>query len=458
MSILSSMQVSLSGLLAQQQAIEITSHNIANANTPGYHRQEAVLNALPPLPQPGSMNSANTGLKGTGVEIGSIRRMMDAYAQQQIQSTQQEVNQWTTMSNGLTQIEGIIAPGQNMDLSSMLDQFFGAWQALSTHPEELSTRLTVRTAATNLTNTLNTMSGQLDNLQSLTATDLQSKVDRLNQLADNLADLNAKIGMATADGNNPNDYLDQRDQVLTEMAGVAGVSNISGEDTTGITSIGGHMLVEGARAWHVSIQQQGGSSQLVWDDGSAVNNIGGDIAGLVQIHDTVIPDYRAQLDTIAANLASSVNALHVTGVTQDNQPAGNFFAGNTAGSIHLDDTILANAANIATTTQLYAPGDGSLATDIYTLTNSPLIGNQTLSQTAQGLLSKIGNAVQTAHTNLQVKTAIRDAARQRDQQTGGVSLDEEMTNLIVYQRAYQASAHMMATLDQMAQTIIEKLG
>ncbi|MHB9110849.1 MAG: flagellar hook-associated protein FlgK [Armatimonadota bacterium] len=458
MSTFSTIQVALSGLITQQRAIDVTSHNVVNANTPGYHRQEAVINTLPAIPQPGSRNGAAKGQFGTGVEVSYVRRMQDVYTQQQLRATQQEVGRWTAMTGGLERIETFLAPGQKLDLSSMLDQFFGAWQLLATHPEDLSSRLTVRSAGVNLANTLNNTADQLNYLKAQIASDLQGKVDRVNALADNLAQLNTQIGMARADGNSPNDFLDQRDQVLQELAGLIGANELGTESWTGITSAGGRPLVEGSKSFQISLQATPTGTQLIWDDGSAVSGIGGEVAALIELRDTTIPRYMAQLDTVAAGLAGAVNALHATGVTQDNQPAGDFFTGNTAGSIHVADAIVTDAGAIASTTQADAPGDGSLATDIFNLITQPLIGTQTLNQAAQALLSNIGNDVQTARTNTRTQSALHDLITARDQQTGGVSLDEEMANLLIYQRAYQASARVLVAADEMIQVLLQQLG
>jgi len=264
--------------------------------------------------------------------------------------------------------------------------------------------------------------------------------------------------MARADGNSPNDFLDKRDQLLQELAGLIGANELATENWTGITSAGGHPLVEGSQSFHISMQATPTGTTLTWDDGNTVTGIGGEVSSLIELRDTTIPAYVNRLDTITAGLASAVNALHATGMTQSDQPAGDFFTGNTAGSIHVADDIITDASNIASTKQAGAPGDGSLATDIFNLTTTPLIGTQTLNQAAQALLSQVGNDVKTAKTNTDTQSALHDLINTRDQQTGGVSLDEEMANLLIYQRAYQASARVLVATDEMIQSLLQKLG
>lgn len=459
MSSFSTINVALSGMIAQQKGIEVTSHNVANANTSGYHRQEVVIGTLPPYPGVGNVSSPTGGQYGTGVEVSQVRRLQNTYLQQQSRIVQSDVGYWDAMTDGLTQVETYLAPGTGLDLSSLLDTFFNAWQSLATNPEDTASRLTVRSAAVSLTNSLNTTANQLNTISTQTVSDLTDTVDRLNQLSDNLAALNEQIGMARAEGREPNDYLDERSRVLTEMTQIAGVSVLTpGDDGNIIVNLGGRALVQGSSSEHLTVDTSAGDVQIRWGDGTQAAITGGKIGALYQLRDTELPAYQAQLDQLAGALATAVNGLHATGVTMTNTPAGDFFTGTTAGSIHVADDIINDVSNIASTTQAGAPGDGSLATDIHALCNTALIGTQTLNQYAQSMLSGIGHAVQSAQVNLDANTSLQELISNNEMEASGVSLDEEMANLLVYQRAYDASAQVLKTADEMIQIILDKLG
>lgn len=459
MSTFSTINVALTGIMAHQKAIEVTSNNVANANTPGYHRQEIMLRAMPPYPLAGNPSSPAGGQYGTGVDMYQVRRMQNTYLQQQSRMIQGEIGRWSAMTDGLTQVESILAPGTGKDLSARLDSFFSSWQQLATNPEDDASRLTVRSTGQMLTSALNMAADQLNTAATQAETTLVDSVNQLNTYADHLASLNSQIGMARAEGREPNDLLDERDTIMSEMTQLAGISTLSNaSDGSAITNLGGRALVEGTVAHHLVVDSSSGAIQLTWEDGAPADVTEGKIGGLYELRDSVIPGYLSQLDQLAGALAGAVNALHNTGMTTTNTPAGDFFTGTTAGSIRIADDILDDVGNIASTTQADAPGDGTLATLIHNLANSPLIGTQTLNQHAQSLLSQIGQAVQGAQVNYDVNTAMQSQIATHELEASGVSLDEEMANLLIYQRAYDASARVLKAADEMTQIILERLG
>ncbi|MHB9024213.1 MAG: flagellar hook-associated protein FlgK [Armatimonadota bacterium] len=457
------MQTAMSGLMAQQRALEVTSQNVANLNTPGYHRQEAVLVSSPSVQIGGSLLSQAGASVGSGVDVLTIRRVQDQFLQRQLWQALGQTARWAMASDGLQQVEQVLAPGTDIDLSTMLNRFFTAWQGLAAHPEEMSARLTVRAEGENLAHTLNDMATKLADVGTQIDFSIEMRVTQINDLSDRLAALNAEIGQAKAEGRAPNDLMDQREEILGQLTTLAGVTNLSNDEATGITNLGGRALVQGNVAFH--IQWDAASRQIVWQsDGSAATIASGEIAGLLEVRDGVIPSYLQQLDDIAAALAGAVNSLHNNtlnpngAVTLTGAPAGDFFNGNTAGSIAVSAAILADAGEIATTGTPGAVGDGSLATQMFNLHQSALIGTQTLNQTAESLVGLVGTATRTAQTNLQASTALQNQVQVQQQAVSGVSLDEEMANLLVYQRAYDASARVLSIADQMLQTLLERLG
>jgi len=449
MSTFNAIQTAFSGIRAQQAAMEVASQNVANVNTPGYHRQEAVLQA----------REAFGGVVGSGVDVTTVRRLQDQFLQQQSRLAEGQVGYWSTAHGYLQQVEGVLAPGTDLDLSTMFDQFFNAWQQLADHPEEPSRSDGVRSAAIDLTTTLNSTASKLDALTSELGDSLGSDVTQINTLADKLATLNAQIGAAKAVGTAPNDLLDQREAVLDELASLGGVTSLSTDEGTSIVSLGGRSLVQGSNAHHLDVRQGSSGAMVVWaEDGAQANITSGAMASLVELRDKIIPGYKDQLDAMAYALASAVNTLHRNGVTLDNTAAGDFFSGTTAAGIRVHDDILADSTNIAASRLAGAPGDGGLANEIYALYQQPLVGSQTLNQHAQSLLGQIGHAVRSAEINTDANTAVQQQLYTQEQAVSGVSIDEELTNLITSQRAYDASARVFSIADEMLKTLIERMG
>ncbi|OPZ79981.1 MAG: flagellar hook-associated protein FlgK [bacterium ADurb.Bin429] len=209
---------------------------------------------------------------------------------------------------------------------------------------------------------------------------------------------------------------------------------------------------------HLTYRMGASGWEIAWSDGATAQVRNGEIASLFQMRDTVIPDYLGQLDAIASALASTVNALHQTGMTMQGTPAGAFFDGNSAGSISVNAAITADTRAIAATRVASATGDGRLAAELALVTEQPLIGNQTLGQAAASMLGQIGHAVRGATTAREAASTLQTQLDNQIMATSGVNLDEEMMNILIFQRAYDASARVLTVADEMVRTIIDRLG
>ncbi|HEX2951307.1 MAG TPA: flagellar hook-associated protein FlgK [Armatimonadota bacterium] len=454
-------RIALSGITAMQNALEVTGHNIVNVDTEGYHRQEAILQTTIPYPTVGNPGASVGGQFGTGVTVEQIRRLQDDFLEQQLRNTNGQYGRQSTLQDSLSQIESFISPGTSIDISSMLDKFFSAWDVLSSHPEEESSRLNVRSSAVNLVNILNDSSSKLDYMSSLTESNIQDTVDRINLLADNLASLNAQIGMAKEEGRSPNDLLDQRSSVLTELTSLTGASSLAlNAESTSVTNIGSRPLVEGNSAFHIKFDYVTDSDgiarkHILWaSDSQPADVLDGKLNAFFSIRDQVIPNYKSQLNTISSALITAVNAKHVTGYTMNGTTGQAFFGGTDAGSIHVDANILTDARNIAATTTNNAAGDGSLATEIFNLNQQALIGSQTLNLAAQSIIGQIGNAVKSSQTSLNAVQSLQSQLTEQQQRASGVSLDEELSNMLTYQRSYDSSARVLKAADEMIQSLL----
>ncbi len=440
----------MSGLLAQQQAMEVTGHNVSNANTPGYSRQEAVLAARPASWSTGSVATPTSGFTGAGVDVTNVRRMQGLYIQQQMNTADGATAQWSAAKDGLTSVQNLFGTDQTTALYSQVDTFFSSWQQLSANPENEGLRYTVRGAATALTSSLNGLDSQLTSTVTDQTSTITADVAKLNDTADQLAQVNAQVAQAQAGGSEAADLLDTRDQLMTQLAGLAGVTG-RGTDTALTAELGGHTLVQGATAHHLAVT----NGQVTWaDDGSAAQVKSGSIAGALQVRDTTIPAIRTQLDAISANLASAVNAQHTTGMTMDGTAAGAFFTGTTAHDICVAPAIQSDVRQIAAGTSATAAGDGTLAQTISDLADKTLVGGQTVSQAAQDLFGTIGQAVQAATSSADTQQTLRDGLQAQQDAISGVSLDEEMSNMLIFQRAYDASARVLTAADEMMTTLL----
>jgi len=229
-----------------------------------------------------------------------------------------------------------------------------------------------------------------------------------------------------------------------------------------VVSIGGHALVVGKEAFALSTAPDATNSNLLkitWPEGATFNPTKGELAAVLTVRDQTIPTQLGGLDTLASTLAVRVNALHQTGYGLNNATGLDFFTGTDALSLRLNST-LDDVSNIATAAAPDSPGDGSIAGQIATVQNELLLngGTTTLGQYQINQAAAFGLELSQATAEVTNSKLVTDSLGQQRESISGVSLDEEATNLVKYQRAFQAAARLMTTMDEMLNTIINGMG
>ncbi len=447
MSTFSGINTALSGLIAYQRALDITGQNIANVATPGYHRQEVVLGER--------VMRDGTSSFPAGVDVVHLRRADTAYLNLQLGLAVSEENRWSTAENRLNAVQSVLSPATGQDLSRLLDSFWNAWQGLSASPEAQAPRLAVQQAATQLTSGIQNQYRQLGALRNSLGGEIAHAVDTVNDLAARLADLNAQLRATEAGGGATGTLLDQRQQLLDDLAAQCGAVAFSPDAPGGpIVTLGGRPLVQGTQAFRIEVSlPASGAAQFTWaESGQPVTLEGGTLAGLAQVRDESIPSYLTTLDDLASALITEVNELHATGAGLQGQ-VGPFFAGTGAADIRLADAVAANANAIAAGPAGHA-ADGSVASAIAALQEAAIVGGTSPSDVASGLLARIGGEVSHAQDRASAAGAVREQMAQQQQAEVGVSLDEEMTKMLQYQDAYSAASRVLVTMNEMLEDLI----
>lgn len=219
-----------SGLFSQQTAINVTSHNIANANTEGYSRQRADMVTTTPYTMPSMNNAAAAGQLGTGVTVASIDRIRDTFLDYQVRIQMGVSGQYTAKDKYLTQVENALNEPTDNGLSSLIQQFFNSWQDLSNSPQNTST---VAQQAYQLTNSINSTYSQLTSIKSNTNTEIKNVVVSINSMLSQISKLNQQIKDVKISGQNPNDLMDSRDLLLDNLSSEFGI-NVTQRDLDGI--------------------------------------------------------------------------------------------------------------------------------------------------------------------------------------------------------------------------------
>ena len=445
------LEIARRALSAQQMGMNVTSHNISNANTPGYSRQRMDLVASNPI-------WATGGLLGTGVTIGNISRIREGFIDQQIRLNNNAYGSATAQQKILSQVEANLNEPSDTGLSTLMSKFFNSFQDLSVHPEDSGSRTAVLQAGTMLAQKFRTLNTNLTQLRSDLTSDVGAKVDRINVLSQEISALDGQITSAVAAGGDPGDAKDQRDLRIEELSQLANI-NVSEDSRGSVTvSLGGIQIAAGSGPIALATRTVGDKLQVVESQsGAIVNATGGEIGGTLKSYNTDIPSAISKLDQLAGAIISRVNTLHSAGFGLGNPPStgNNFFTGSTSADIAVDPAISGNVNNIAAS-GTGAPGNNDVALALSQVAGEPLLnGNSTsVTQFYGGLVADVGSSVSSADNTAQSQQLILTQLDNQRSSVSGVSLDEEMTNLIKYQRSYDAAARVVTTVDALFQTLL----
>ena len=449
------LSIGKTAMLTGQKALEITGNNIANVNTPGYSRQIPVFSDIP---------SVNLGgfMVGRGVTINQIDREYDAFLNKQIQSKNASLGEEEAKSTPLAEIERVFDVSDS-GLAAQIDNFFNAWQSLSADPSNQVLRDNVLQSGQQLSQAFAEPVKSLTSLQSDLNVTLTSRVDEINTKLSEVADLNKRISTIETTGQSALSDRDKRDQLLSDLSYSLGTTAIEGD--TGMVSLflpNGVPLVQDQEVMPLALQQSGGNLSLQVQAGSGqptditIDQVGGEIHGLLTMRDQVAPGLISDFDTLAYNLAQEVNSAHQSGTGLDGSTGLNFFTppAQVDGAASSLTVALSDFNQIAAGTSS-APGDNSNALTMTALKDKTIGG---LSDTFGGFYSRVaGDFGNEVSRNTLAQQGNQDAMTQlnnlRDS-TVGVSLDEEMVNLIKYQRSFEASAKFLSTVNDLMDSML----
>lgn len=481
------------GMAAAQTAMSVINNNISNAATPGYSRQRVELATTYPLGLP---INGKIGYLGQGPEITGITRAHDNYLDKQIQIQSSRYKLHDTRANLLSQLEGIMGEPQGAGISQAMNDFFDKAQALSVGPNVSANRTAFMQSANNLMNMFQDVGDQLNDLRNnitgtvgaptsfanslmgITATDINTKLS-------NIADLNREINSLTVNGSQPNDLLDKRDVLMKELAEKINVDVTYADNNQISIRLGSNVLVNGSQLvntlnvvanTNVATQySQPALVQLVNGGTDVTSTItGGELGAYITMGGagsatlTTPRSLLVELDDLFNEIATQVNTLQGAGIQLDG-------TGTTAGT---DDRIYNFTAtpdlalfgwsinnNIMNDTTLIAAGqgggvgDGRQALEIAQLKNQTFAGiaNQSFESYFNNTISDMGVSSQGEQRFAENFASIIEQYTQRQQSIQGVNVEEEMVNLLKFQRGFEASSRALRAMDETIQGILSLL-
>lgn len=479
MSIMSLLDIGNSALIAQRTAIEVTGQNVSNVNTPGYSKQTAVLETV-------AVNSGPYS-PGNGVKVATVQRAYDQFIQAQLNGQQSTNGEQAVAQSALQRVEPLFPDLTSDGLGKSIQDFFNSWQDLANNPQGQTERQVVLSKAQSMVDSFHSMNSSLEQIKQDANNSLAGLTGDINTKLANIADLNSQIRLAQATGENANALRDSRDQAIQDLSGKIGINCLQQQDGTVTVSLQkGLSLVQGDKAGVFSLQSDpansGYSSVMLQQPGgntgtdvtSMLEGTGGksgELGGTLLVRDKIVNGFQGNIDELAYNMANQVNSLQSGGFGLNGTTGVNFFtppsvppppatfAAGYSGTIALNISSKNDIA--ASSTDPTLPGNGTgnnvNALAIAGLANTPLPiagGNQSLTDYYSSAVGTVGLSVQsnsqavTQSTNMLAQlTTLRNS-------TSGVSLDEELSALISYQKAFEGAAKMITTGQTMLDTIL----
>jgi flagellar hook-associated protein 1 FlgK len=329
-----SFYIGFSGLDAAQKAFGVIGNNIANAATPGYHRQRINLT-------PADTTQIGLVITGGGVDVGGITRMIDSLLEQEILRQQSSLAQLSRELDSMRTVETTFGElSGSSSLNAAIDEFFNALQDLSGHPGEVIWQNQVVMTAQNMTSRFRTLGESLTTLETQIRLEAENAISQVNTLSSQIAELNDKIRRIEITGGRANNLRDQRDQCITELAELIGVETQSKEyGVVDVVVTGGISMVTGSSASELEVGLQDGKLGItIVGAGSYYTDVeGGRIGGLLSLRNSLVSDVHTDLDSLASAIIQQINQYHVQGVGSYGSFTGNGLTGWVNSSEDLSD-------------------------------------------------------------------------------------------------------------------------
>lgn len=458
MGMMITLDTAMRALLAQQAAVDTTSHNVANSATAGYSRQRVTMHAIP-----GSFVGDALPRPGMGVQVVNIDRVRDLFIDYQLRAQYQAAGQYDAQTESLQRLELVLSEPGDSGLRASLDQFFNSWRDLANAPESPSARTAVVQSGQTFALAADRIYTSLGQLRGEANSRLLGSVAEINDLSKEIASLNEQIGNIVAMGSAAPDLSDRRDVAIDRLAQLVNISYVQQSDGTVDIAVGGHSLVTGRLDFalvgvpnalnsnYIDIQFQA--------DGLALNSSGGEVRGLLDQRDTELVTRTAELNTLVSQVLTDVNTAHAAGFGLDGVTGRAFFTGTNASDIAVDPLNVADVNRIAASaTAAGVPGDGSNASVVSDLqyARGLLAGTATYDEFYANFVSTIGVFSREAQSRLAAQNLVVEQMELVRDGTSGVNLDEEMVGLVRFQRAYEAASRLVSVADSMLDTLINR--
>lgn len=449
------LQTGASGLIAAQKALEVTAHNLANVGTDGYTRQR--VNQVNRPPDAGLAGGVQRLAPGNGVVVTGIERLADELASRAVRDTLATLGAEDASAGVLERLEGLLG-GIDDGANRALSEMWAAWDALVLNPADAAARRGVLDASERFATVIRRAASDLRRTATEVATELADHTAEVNRLTAEVARLNTALGAQAGTGGFDGDIRDAVDRATARLAELVGATTRWADDGTAVVSIGSMPVVQGGRSSTLTLS--GDPPVLTTADGGLVVRPAGRVGGLIATASVTLPELSAGLDGLAVAVRDAVNGLHASAAGRptfdaDGNPGGALFAGDGAATLRVVDGLVPSRVAAALTPN---PADGNNALAISGLRTAPGPDGSTLGDRLRSLVADLGGRTAAARARRDAARGAAEVARDRRDRAAAVSVDEELTAMIRYQRAYQAAARVITAADEALDVLINRTG
>jgi flagellar hook-associated protein 1 FlgK len=430
LSLFSDLYIGLSGLNLAERQMTVVGQNEANATTPDYH-DETVSAVANPLAQ------------GGGATILSIDRKDDPFLDADLRSAVGTQAYWQQEQTTLSQLEGVIAPGDQAILQGPIDNFFAAWNTLANNPENAAARAQVIATGQALVEAFQSVNQGLTNIAQDLANGAQNLIGQVNADLQAVASLNSQIAQHGFDPS----LADQRDKLAQDLAQLAGFQARPEADGSLTILDQGTPVVTRGQADTLTVNLGPPPSLTSQLYGPLPAPGAGQLGAVLDLAANAIPNIENQLNNLVQAIDNAVNTQHQAGYDLSGNPGQPFFTGApTLSGIQVNPAIAANPNLLAAASSATTPADGQNAAAIYALA-SPAAGTPSFDDTLASIVGALGVQAQTAQDQLQQANTAQTAAVQAWQNVSGVDLNTEAANLLLEEKAFEGSAEYIQVLN-----------
>ena len=438
MSTWAGISTALSSLRTQRVAIDVAGQNIANVNTPGYVRQRVDMTA------------------GIGVNVSAISRLHNGILGDRSRTESAQLQNLSIASNVVNDVEGVFPEPTTYGFQEKLDALWSSFSNVARDPNNAAARVQVLSQANAAADWLNNAATELEDITANYSSGLANLVTTVNGYAKELSELNVAVSQSVENTQAANALLDRRGYVADQLAQLVGGSYHTNDLNQLSVTLGGGTLAGPSTYATLQVASAGGVTSLQWaGDSTTATVTSGAANGYLTAVNTTVDSWMTTLDSVASALTTTVNAVQTTGFDRDGNAGANLFSGTTAATISV---ALTDGADIAASA--IAPSGGVASLDgskadamaaLGTAANGP-------DELYQELVVSLGFAIQAADQAAATQESLASSITSQIDTESGVSIDEEMANLIAYQRAYEAAARVLTAIDAVLETLINRTG